>query len=240
MCYSSKDCGELVTEAGTFDGYCRAALYGWNNNTDPIDDLFASTCWPAPAGSSLNSCDPMTGCEDGMEVCTATLQASDPTLPGRVEWLCMERPEGVDLENLVALGGSCESNQECSSGRCRSNVDGKGYCTVSCETDLECLSAGPTMVCVDYAIIPRALGDSAIIRECRKQETCIPCEHHNDCFKGMRCIQTGGQSDMKTVCAYSCDTDLDCIGQDGAETCREGLTVDGASENTCAPNSCKQ
>jgi hypothetical protein len=159
-------------------------------------------------------------------------------LDGVVEWLCMTRAPLVSLEAPGGIGEPCEGDGDCASGRCRDDKDGGGFCSVSCDSDQECLGGGPTMVCVDFEAIPRTLGEPAVVRECRKLETCTPCNHHNDCFKGMRCVQVGGFESSATACGYPCESDTDCAGQDGSKTCRDGKTVDGIEEGTCAPGSC--
>ena len=240
LCTSNADCSTpMVVDGVSRPTFCRASLYGWNDSLQPDDDLYVSTCWPAPLGSTLVPCDPLQGCaNDEVEVCAPSLKAFSPIQDSVVEWVCMAR-EGVEGEPLLELGEPCESDPSCLSGRCRPGPSG-GYCSRSCDSDLECLDGGPTMVCVDYEPIPRLLGSGAVVRECRKQETCSPCAHDNDCFNGMHCVQVGGPSSDATVCAYPCEVDEECDDKDGGFLCRNGLSVEGEPLTTCAPNSCNQ
>lgn len=238
-CARAEDCDPLLVEDTEVPAYCRATVYGWNDTVNPADDLYASTCWPAPEGSSLETCGPKTECTLEEETCIPTFQAADPTQDATLEWLCMKR----SLSNGAGRGGlnaSCSNPGDCASNRCLEDKGGNGYCSVSCDSDVDCLDAGPTMVCFEYQAIPRSFASSAILQECRKVETCIPCAYHNDCAGNMRCVRVGGPASKETVCVHPCELDADCTQTDGANMCKESETADGLPELTCAPGSCPQ
>ncbi len=235
LCTSSESCPDVTVDGVVRPSFCRAVVYGWNDTKDPGDDLYSSVCWPAPQGSSLGSCEPLGEvCPEG-EVCTSTFQAGDPYTDASVEWLCMKRPENA---GEAGVGQACELNVDCASGVCLDGPDGERYCSAFCEADVDCLAGGPTMICEEYEAIPRYGAADAVVKQCRKAETCVPCLHHNDCAGGMRCMGVGADSSGKFACAHPCVTDSECLLTDGDDTCKEGTTPDGTAEFTCAPASC--
>lgn len=235
-CSTRTDCPSVELNGTTYPSVCRSITYGQATSDGGFDDLFTPVCWPVAAGSSLEDCAETLACRAAGEACVAWVVAEGPTDFPTVEYLCTRAPS--EVREPAPLGASCGKNADCASLLCLPGQDGESFCGSLCNPDNadgDCIEGGPTFVCDPHRAIDRPLSAfDAVIHQCRKAESCIPCERDADCTSGMACVTLAGQS----ICAWTCDSDEDCELTDGGSNCIPSNGVSGEEVETCRPQAC--
>ena len=234
---------------GTYDLKCRALYFSEGGTPDtPADDLWLPVYFPYGGGSTHADCSEDFTCAAG-NICSVVPVAFGAG-PGTLTYECTEPLAADYFVNKVGeacnlTGSDTSPLLGCDSQFCLADkgVD-KGYCGAHCKTNADCAAGGPDMICADYAVIERADAENtASVKLCQKQASCIPCESNSDCAGDYVCVNAGALGLLeKRRCAPPCTGDSDCSGTDGGATCAEsinGATGEPEGTNGCIPDTCE-
>ena len=241
-CRTRDDCpAESAVGAELKKWLCETALFDGAGTTWRPDDRYVAWCVPVPAASSLDPCDPSTLCSDPGEACLASVRFGAPGDTTAVAHYC-ERPAVQ-----VGVGAICDparNGTDCGTAACSATaIDGVGFCTRPCATDLDCgeLSAWGA-VCDARVVVPRSPAETSVsVNECRVRDACVVCRDDWDCGTGFRCVDVSPMSAIHTYrCAPGCATDGDCTGI-GASCTVVGsppASAQDGSTKACLPITC--
>ena len=242
-CTTAADCPDAVTVAGAdHPSVCRAVVYGWNGTVKSGDDLYASVCWPVGASSTLADCSVDLVCAGEDQTCVAWALASDPTVPGSVEYLCVSNRDQDGKPAAGGVGEPCEDSYDCASLLCLRDTGDQGYCSSPCMSDVDCLAGGPYMICDPHVAVDRQNDALDVITpQCRKALSCTPCTQHSDCVSGFVCANVGGLALSDYRCAPECTNDADCVGAGAGPKCKDSVNPTGSPDDikACIPQSCQ-
>ncbi|MBU0552060.1 hypothetical protein KKF91_13980 [Myxococcota bacterium] len=204
-CSKNSSCnGGLCLTGGDFlGGYCSAQCANQFDGCEPGSLCApiggAAVCLDACAGDgdcraaegyrcrTIGVVKDQTGADVPQRVCAPNCQSNASCEEG---WRC-DAQAGVCVEGVGApnpLGGFCESDAECASGRCLTGARWPhGYCSSDCAA---CEGVcGPDGVC---------LSACAHAQDCRLGYACVdggclgPCAADADCAEGLRCERATG------------------------------------------------
>lgn len=143
MCGKKADCPPTLAYGGiAYKTACSSIFTAGNSDQTSDDDVFIPQCILINEKSSATDCAATKSCT-GSEACIAFAIARGPEVAATVEHLCVQQAT-VDLPaaKLINTGAACDPKAAaagCKGGYCLTASNATGYCSRTCNGDVDCV-----------------------------------------------------------------------------------------------------